>query len=65
MGENTRLKAKKEETGGSEVVEITFARDSEQPPDIETSTNSNALENGVDSIAVWTGIVGLSKMRDK
>jgi hypothetical protein len=32
-----RLNAKEEETGGSEVVEITFATNSEQPPAIEST----------------------------
>ena len=63
MGEHNRLNAKKYETGGSEVVDITFARDSEQPPDIETSKDDNALESGSDSIAVWTGTVWLITMR--
>ena len=43
LGKHIRPKYKKEETGESEVVEITFARDSEQPPDIKTSKDSNAL----------------------
>ena len=51
-------------TGGSEVVEITFATDSEQPPAIETSEDNNAIEYGTKSIAVWTGIVGLITMKE-
>ena len=31
LGKHIRLNAKEEETGGSEAVKITFARDSEQP----------------------------------
>ena len=58
MGERIRPKTKKEETGGSEVVEITFAIDSKQPP-----TDSKALANGSDSTVVWTGTVGLIRMR--
>ena len=64
LGEHNRLNAKKYETGESEVVDITFARDSEQPPDIETSKDDNALESGSDSIAVWTGTVGLITMKE-
>ena len=32
LGEHIRLNTKTEETGGSEVVEITFTRNIEQPP---------------------------------
>ena len=46
------------------MVDITFARDSEQPPDIETSKDDNALESGSDFIAVWTGTVGLITMKE-
>ena len=54
MGEHVRLNTKKEETGGSEVVEITFARNIEQPPVTRDSKDSDAVENGSESIAVWT-----------
>ena len=52
LGKHIRLNAKEEETGGSEAVKITFARDSEQPPAIESTEVNNALENGSDSIVV-------------
>ena len=41
-----------------------FARDREQPHGIETRTDRDALENGSDSIAMWTGTVGLIMMRE-
>ena len=46
------------------MVKITFARESEQPPVTETTKDSNALDNGSYSIAVWTGTVGLIMMRE-
>jgi hypothetical protein len=64
LGEHIRLNAKEEETDGSEAVKITFARDSEQPPAIETSEDNNALDNGSDSIAVWTVTVRLITMKE-
>ena len=50
LGEHIRLNAKKEDMGGSEVVEITF--------------DSDAVENGSESIAVWTGTVGRITRRE-
>ena len=37
LGEHIMLNAKKEETGGSEVVEIKYAKHIEQPPEIRES----------------------------
>ena len=42
LGEHVRLNTKKEETGGSEVVKITFARNIEQPPVTQDSKDSDA-----------------------
>ena len=64
LGEHVRLNTKKEETGGSEVVEITFAGNIEQPPVTQDSQDSAAVENVSESIVIWTGIVGLITMRE-
>jgi hypothetical protein len=37
---------------------------SEQPPAIERSEGNNKFENGANSIAVWTGTVGLITMKE-
>ena len=50
--------------GGTEMVKITFARDIEQPPEIGVRKDSEAIENGTESIAVWTGTVGLITMKE-
>ena len=60
--EHIGLNAKEEEKGGSEVVEITFAKGSKQPP--ETNEDNNSIENGIDPIAVWTGVDGLITMKE-
>ena len=52
LAKHIRLNAKKLEMGGTEMVEITFARDIEQPPEIGASKDSDAVENGSESIVV-------------
>ena len=64
LSEHTRLNAKEEETGVSEVVEITFARNDKQPPAIEPNEDNIAKDTGIESIAVWTGVVGLITMKE-
>ena len=54
LGEHDKFNTKKEETVGSEVVEITFARDIEKPPEIGASKDSDAVKNESESIVVWT-----------
>ena len=44
------LNTKEEETGVSEVVEITFDRDDKQPPAIEPSEDTIANETGIESM---------------
>ena len=63
LGEPIRLNAKKEEMGRSEEVKITFAKDIEKPPEIGESKDSDAIDTRSESIAVWTGTVGLITMR--
>ena len=46
------------------MVEITFARNIEQPPLTQDSKDSDGVKNGSESIAVWTGTVGLITMRE-
>ena len=46
LGEHTRLNTKKEETGWSEVVEITFTKDIEQPPAMEKVKTAMPLRMG-------------------
>ena len=57
-GLSAHIMRKEEETGVSEMVEITFHRDEKQPPAIELSEDTIANETGIKSIAVWTGVVG-------
>ena len=45
LGEHIRLDVKTEETGGLEVVEVTFARNIEQPPVIGESKDSDDVKN--------------------
>ena len=53
LSELIKLDAKEEEeTGGSEVVEITFAGDHKQPPTIEPSEGNSANDTGIEPIAV-------------
>ena len=54
LSEHTKLDAKEEQTGGSEVVEITFAGDNRKLPAIEPIEDNCANDTGIESIAVWT-----------
>ena len=63
-GLSAHIMRKEEETGVSEMVEITFHRDEKQPPAIELSEDTIANETGIKSIAVWTGVVGLITMKE-
>ena len=62
LSEHIKLDDKEEETGGSEVVEI--AGDNKQLPAIEPSEGNSANDTGMESIAVWTGVVGLIRMKE-
>ena len=42
----------------------TFARDDKQPPAIEPSEDNIENEAGMESIAVWTGVVWLIMMKE-
>ena len=48
----------------SEVVEITYDREDEQPSNIEIGEDTPANEMGVESIAVWNGLVGLISLKE-
>jgi hypothetical protein len=64
FGKQVRLNTKKEETGGSEVVKITFARNIEQPPVTQDSKDSDAIEKGSEFTAVlgWLRIPRISQI---
>ena len=65
LSKHIKLDAKEEEeTGGSEVVKITFAGDHKQPPTIEPSEGNSANDTGIEPIAVWTGVVWLITMKE-
>ena len=46
------------------MVKITFARNNKQLPTIEPSEGNSENDTGIESIAVWTGVVGLIMMRE-
>ena len=46
------------------MVEITYDREDEQPSNIEIGEDTPANEMGVESIAVWNGLVGLISLKE-